>query len=97
MVRYATYDYQTTAPFACATFVTRSQVLPLNIRDRSSVVLLAPHMVVPDSPNDSHDKDKSGPVEVRGIGIGCDGEEHEDEEHGFESEGTGEKSRSQRM
>lgn len=73
----------------------RLQVLPLDICDGPSVVLLSPNVIVCDSPNHSHNKDERGPVEVGCIGLGCNREEHEDEEYGFEAKGAGERSESQ--
>jgi hypothetical protein len=70
--------------------------LSLDIFHGSGIVLLAPNVVVPDCPDDSHAEDKSGPVEVGKVGIRSDREEHEDEECAFESE-SAVKSGSQRV
>jgi hypothetical protein len=56
-----------------------SNVQSPNRRDRPSVFLLTPGMIISDSPKDNHEKDQDGPIEVRGIWVGCNGEEHEDE------------------
>jgi hypothetical protein len=45
-------------------------------------------MIIPDSPQHNHDKDQDGPIEVRGIGIGSDREEHEDKQRSLEREGS---------
>jgi hypothetical protein len=45
-------------------------------------------MVVPDRPNHNHEEDRSGPIEVFGIGVRRNGEEHEDEQRGLEREGS---------
>jgi hypothetical protein len=65
-----------------------SNVQSSNRRDRSSIFLLAPGMIIPDSPKHNHEKDQDGPVEVGGIGAGRNGEEHEDEQRGLEREGA---------
>jgi hypothetical protein len=67
---------------------TISQVLPLDILDGPGVVLLAPNMVVPDCPDNSHAKDKSSPVEVGKVGIRSDRKEHKDEKGALKSEGA---------
>lgn len=59
-----------------------------DVRDRPSIFLLSPDMIVPDSPKHNHEEDRSGPVEVLGIGVREDGEEHENEQRGLEREGT---------
>lgn len=64
------------------------EILSFDVSDRSSVLLLAPDMVVSDGPKDSHAKDKSRPIEVGNIGTRSDGEEHEDEQHAFERESS---------
>jgi hypothetical protein len=68
--------------------VPKSQLQPLNVRDRPSILCLAPHLVVPNSPNQNHGEDQDGPIEILGVGVGRDGEEHEDEQRSLERKGT---------
>jgi hypothetical protein len=77
-----------TAPPASPASVPKSQLQPLNVRDRPSILCLAPYLVVPNSPNQNHEEDQNGPIEILGVGVGCDGEEHEDEQRSLERKGT---------
>lgn len=72
-----------------------SKVLPFNVSDRPSIVFLAPYPIIPDSPKHDHEEDQGGPIEVLSIGVGRDGEEHENEQRGLEREGAEVGSRSQ--
>jgi hypothetical protein len=54
-------------------------------------------MIIPNSPKQNHEEDQGGPIEVLGIGVGRDREEHEDEHRGFEKKGAEAGSRSQRV
>jgi hypothetical protein len=62
--------------------------VPFDVCDRPSIVFLTPYSIIPDSPKHNHEEDQGGPIEVLGIGIRCDGEEHEDEQWGLEREGA---------
>jgi hypothetical protein len=45
-------------------------------------------MVIPDSPKHNHEEDRGCPVEVLGIGVRSNGEEHEDKQRSLEREGA---------
>jgi hypothetical protein len=67
------------------------------VRDRPIIFLLSPYIIIPNSPKQDHKEDQGGPIEVLGIGFGSDGEEHKDEQHGFERKSAEVGSRGQRV
>ena len=77
-----------TTPLPSPSFIPRSNVQSPNRRDRPSVLLLTPGVIIPNSPKHNHEKDQDGPIEVGSIGARGDGEEHEDEQRGLERKGS---------
>jgi hypothetical protein len=75
-------------PLTSPASIPGSNVQSSNRGDRPSIFLLTPGMIIYNSPKHNHEKDKDGPIEVRGIGVGCNREEHEDEQRGLEREGA---------
>jgi len=62
------------------------QVLPLDVRNWSSILFLAPKMVVNNCPDDHHAENQCSPIEVWNIWIRRNGEEHKDEEDKVEGQ-----------
>jgi hypothetical protein len=77
-----------TTPSAFPASMTRSNILFPNGSNRPCVFRLAPYLVIPNSPEHNHKEDQDSPVEVFGIGVWRNGEEHEDEQRGLEGEGS---------
>ena len=65
--------------------LSRSLVRSFDVHDGTDITLLAPQVVISNGPYDSHAKDGKTPVEVRAVGIRCNGKEHKDKEHGLEA------------
>jgi hypothetical protein len=82
------YWVSTTTPPAFPTSIPRSNILFPNGSNRPCVFRLAPYLVIPNSPEHNHKEDQDGPIEVLGIGVWRNGEEHEDEQRGLEGEGS---------